>query len=161
MVPSVLYRAASLVLVVFALSRPLNEQTAPVGAQADTAVATPPSTATVEPLFTTVLPATFLPAGPLQDFLLWQATIDPGVSVDAPPGYGTCCPGPLLTHVLSGTLLLRVEGPLQISRAATAATPGPLEQVIPGNDVVLRPGDTALWHFEQPARLVNPGPDPL
>ena len=161
MVQSVLNSAAPLVLLVFALSRLIGGQAGPVGAQADSDVAPPATTATVEPLFTTVISAGALPEAPLHDFLLWQASIDPGVSVDVPAGYGTCCPGPLLTHVVSGTLLLRVDGRLQISRAGTPATPGPLEPGIPGSEVVLRPGDTALWRFEQPARLVNPGPDPL
>ena len=58
-------------------------------------------------LFATVLPAGALPIAPITDFLLWQVTIDPGVSVVFPPGYFACCPGPVLTHVVAGELTLR------------------------------------------------------
>ena len=106
---------------------------------ADTATATASAQAgiTVEPLFTTVLPAAALPIAPITDFLLWRATIDPGVTVVFPPGYGACCPGPVLTHVLEGELTLRVEGPHQIVRASTMATPRPAEAGAPGTAVTL------------------------
>lgn len=151
MVPSGLYRAVSLVLVVVALSRTLPGPTAPVAAQADTVVATPAAGVSVEPLFATVIPAAALPDAPLQDFLLWHATIEPGVTVVVPAEYGRCCPGPLITHVLAGELTLRVEGPLQIVRASTTATPEPTEAVPPATEVVVRPGETAVGRFELPA----------
>jgi hypothetical protein len=130
---------------------------------ADTGAATPGVSAavTVEPLFATELPAGAIPVAPTTDFLLWQATIDPGVTAVFPPGHFACCPGPLLTHVLSGELILRVDGPLQVSRASTLATPGPVEALPPGSAVTLRLGDTALWRLEQPMSFANPGTDPL
>jgi hypothetical protein len=161
MIPWVPGKAALLVLLVFAFCGSLGVLTVPVSAHADTDVATPAAVATVAPLFTTVIPVAALPEAPLQDFLLWQASIAPGVTVDVLAEDGTCCPGPVLTHVVTGALTLRVEGPLQISRASTPATPGSLEHGVAGSDVVLRPGDTALWRFEQPARLANLGPNPL
>jgi hypothetical protein len=130
---------------------------------AETRPATPSASApvTVVPLFTTVLPAASVPGPPMTDFLLWRATIDPGVTVVYPPGYGTCCPGPLLTHVVAGELTLRVAGPLQIVRASTTATPGAVEAVPSSGEVLLRPGDTALWRFELPTTFANAGTAPL
>jgi hypothetical protein len=133
-----------------------------VTAQTGPAVATPGAgDATVELLFTTIVPAAALPVAPLRDFLLWQATIEPGVTVDFPPGYGACCPGPLVAHVLSGELTLRVEGSLQVLHTNSTATQAPGEDVVPGTDVVLRPGDTALWRFELPTTFANSGVTPL
>jgi hypothetical protein len=160
MAQSALYRAASLVLMVFALSRSLTGQSGPVSAQADTGVATP-AAVTVEPLVATLVPAAALPKAPLQDFLLWHATIAPGVTVVVPPAYGRCCPGPLITYVLAGELILRVEGPLQVMRASTTATPGPAEAILPDTEVVVGPGDTAVGRFELPATYHNPGTAPL
>jgi hypothetical protein len=130
---------------------------------AEMGAATPGTTAevTVELLFTTVLSAAALPVAPITDFLLWHATIDPGVTLVFPPGYGQCCPGPVLAHVLAGELTLLVEGPLQVIRAPTTATPGPVETVRPGTDVTLQPGDSALWRFELPTTFTNPGGTPL
>lgn len=56
-------------------------------------------------------------------------------------------PGALVLHVESGELTYTViEGNVQIQRAATAGTPGPTEQLGPGQETVLRAGD---WLFEQ------------
>ena len=130
--------------------------------RADPGAATPASAAvTVVPLFATVLPGAAIPVAPTTDFLLWEASIDPGVTVVSPPGYFSCCPGPLLTHVLAGQLLLRVDGPLQIVRVSAVATPAPAEVVPSGSPVTLRPGDTALWRLEQPMTYTNPSTDPL
>jgi hypothetical protein len=130
---------------------------------ANTRPATPSAMAavTVEPLFATELPATAIPVAPTTDFPLWQATMDPGVTVVSPPRYFACCPGPLFTHVLSGEVILRVDGPLQVSRSGTLATPGLVEAIPPGSAVTLEPGDTALWRLELPMTSVNPGPEPL
>jgi quercetin dioxygenase-like cupin family protein len=56
-------------------------------------------------------------------------------------------PGALVLHVESGELTYTVvEGTVQIQRAATAGTPGPTEELGPGQETVLRAGD---WLFEQ------------
>jgi hypothetical protein len=151
-------RAISLISQALALSSLLLLRPVPLSF---TATASAQAGVTVEPLFTTVLPAAALPIAPITDFLLWRATIDPGVTVVFPPGYGTCCPGPVLTHVLEGELTLRVEGPHQIVRASTMATPSPAEAGAPGTAVTLQPGDTALWRLELPMTLTNPRTNPL
>ena len=43
----------------------------------------------MESLFATVLPAAALPVAPITDFLLWRATIDPGVTVVFHPDTGS------------------------------------------------------------------------
>jgi hypothetical protein len=161
MIPSLRVRATALALLLFALSRSLTGQSMPAGAQIDTTVATRTAAVTVEPLFIMIIPAGALPAAPLRDFVLWRATIAPGVTVIVPSEYGRCCPGPLLTHVLAGELTLRMEGPLQILRASTMATPGSAEAIPPGTEVVVRPGETAAGRFELPATYHNAGPDSL
>ena len=56
-------------------------------------------------------------------------------------------PGALVLHVESGELTYTViEGTVQVQRATTAGTPGPIEQLGPGQETVLRAGD---WLFEQ------------
>ncbi|MDQ3692408.1 MAG: cupin domain-containing protein [Chloroflexota bacterium] len=56
-------------------------------------------------------------------------------------------PGALVLHVESGELTYTVvEGTVHIQRAATAGTPGPTEDLGPGQETVLRAGD---WLFEQ------------
>ena len=56
-------------------------------------------------------------------------------------------PGALVLHVESGELTYTlIEGSVQIQRAARDGTPGPTEQLSPGQETVLRAGD---WLFEQ------------
>ncbi len=56
-------------------------------------------------------------------------------------------PGALVLHVESGELTYTViEGTVRVQRAATAGTPGPTEELGPGQETVLRAGD---WLFEQ------------
>jgi hypothetical protein len=134
----------------------------PIAAQTETRAVTPAAeTPSIAILFAADYPSASLPSGPALDFLLWHATIDPGVAVDVPTEYGACCPGPLFCYVLSGELVLRVEGPLQIIRAGTSGAPGTIEDVRPGAEAVLRPGDTAVWRFELPATYANRGASPL
>jgi quercetin dioxygenase-like cupin family protein len=69
-------------------------------------------------------------------------------------------PGALVVHVESGELTYTViEGTVQVHRAATAGTPGPTEEVVSGQETVLRAGD---WLFEQGAvhSVRNDGSEP-
>jgi hypothetical protein len=115
------------------------------------------SEATREPLVVTTVPAEALPPGPTAPFELWYATIEPGIQVTVPAEMYACCPGPLIEHVLAGELSLRVDGPLRVARAGTDATPGPVEDVPPGTEVVLRPGDSAVSANELPKVYANRG----
>jgi hypothetical protein len=110
---------------------------------------------------TTTFPAASLPATTHPAFILWHATIAPESEVAIPAEILACCPGPQLEHVLAGELTLRVEGSLRILRGTTGGTPGPSEAVAPGADVVLRPGDTAVYAVELPATYHNAGTEPV
>jgi hypothetical protein len=72
-----------------------------------------------------------------------------------------CCPGPHIEHVLAGELGVRVEGPLRVLRASPDGTPAPAERVAPGTEVVLRPGDTAVYGLELAATYRNAGWAPV
>ena len=143
--------------------RPNREVTAPAGIFAVLmAPATPgPEEAVRELLVETTVPAEALPTGENRFLNIWQETIDPGVTATFPAERLACCPGPLLDHVLVGELTVRVEGPLRVARAGTAATPGPVEEVAPGTDVVLRAGDTALYDQALPVEYANHGAEPV
>ena len=82
-------------------------------------------------------------------------TFEPGGSIPA-----HMHPGALVLHVESGELTYTViEGTVRVQRAATAGTPGPTEEVGPGQETVLRAGD---WLFEQGVvhSVRNDGSDP-
>jgi hypothetical protein len=95
--------------------------------------------ATREPLFTTTVAPEDLPDGTDLRFVIWYASIQPDVEVVLEAELFAEGPGPLIEHVLAGDLSLRVEGPLQVVRAGSVGTPGPVEEVTPGAEVVLRP----------------------
>ncbi len=81
-------------------------------------------------------------AAPGQALAGRRNTFEPGGSIPA-----HMHPGALVLHVESGELTYTViEGTVQVHRAATAGTPGPTEEVGPGQEAVLRAGD---WLFEQ------------
>jgi hypothetical protein len=130
----------------------------PSTAQEATPAGSPPA---VETLMTTTFPAAGLPTTTNPAFILWHATIAPETEVIIPAELVACCPGPQLEHVLAGELTLRVEGPLQVLRSTSAGTPVPVEEVAPGTDVVLRPGDTAVYALELPATYHNAGTEPV
>src|SRR5687767_4774941 len=111
----------------------------------------------LEPLMGTTVPPEALPTEPALSFILWRATIEPGFRVAIPAESVACCPGPQLNHVLAGELTLRVDGPLQVVRAGADGSPAPLEDVPPGTEVILRPGDSAIYRFEFPSEYANAG----
>jgi uncharacterized cupin superfamily protein len=124
--------------------------------------ATPAAEAVMlEPLVAVAVPAEDLPTGTDLGFEIWYATIDPGVEVTIPAEYFACCPGPEIEHVLAGELTFRVGGPLQVIRAGTAGTPGPVEEIPPDSEVVLRAGDTAAYAGERARVYANRGTEPV
>ncbi len=114
-----------------------------------------------ELLVETTVPEEALPIGEDRIFFIWQATIQPDVHLTFPAEMFACCPGPLIDHVLAGELTVRVEGPLRILRAGTAAMPGPVEEVAPGTEVVLRAGDTAHYDQALTVEYANRGAEPI
>ena len=115
----------------------------------------------IETLVTTTFSEDTLPTASSPAFVIWYATIDPETEVAVPTELVACCPGPQIEHVLAGALTVRVEGPLQIVRGATRGTPAPLEQVPPGTETVLHPGDTGVYAFDLPVTYRNAGSEPV
>jgi hypothetical protein len=143
--------------------RPNRVATAPAGMPAVMMAPATPGPAEVmrEALVETTVPTEALPTGEDRFLNIWQETIHPGVTATFPAERVACCPGPLVDHVLVGELTVRVEGPLRVARAGSAATPGPVEEVAPGTDVVLRAGDTALYDQALPVEYANHGAEPV
>jgi hypothetical protein len=113
----------------------------------------------LEPVFAATLPAEMIPTAGNLDFLLWNVTLDPGAEGPASSQSWTqtrtCCPGPMMTHVIEGELSVRVDGRLRVFRGAAGAA----GDVPPGAEVTLAPGDTAVFSYERPATLANRGSD--
>ena len=124
--------------------------------------ATPVAAAVMrEVLVETTVPEEALPTGEDRILLIWQATIHPDMDFTLSAETVACCPGPLMDHVLEGELTVRVEGPLRVARVGTGATPGPVEEVAPGTEVVLRSGETALYDQASPIQYANRGTEPV
>jgi hypothetical protein len=117
--------------------------------------------ATREPLFATTMAPADLPDGPRLKFEIWYATIEPDVEVAMEAELFTTGPGLLIEHVVAGELTLRVDGPLQVVRAGSVATPAPGEEVTPGTEVVLQAGDTALYAQILAKSYANRGAEPV
>jgi hypothetical protein len=115
----------------------------------------------VVPLVTVTVPSEELPTEPPLYLQIWNGTIVPGAHVEFTASMLTCCSGPQLDHVLAGEVTLRSGGPVRVVRAAVNGTPGPAEEVPPGTEVVLRPGDSAISRAEMPSTYVNAGSAPV
>jgi hypothetical protein len=123
---------------------------------ASAAAAGPP-----EILVEAIIPAESIPAATERLFFLGLVTIEPEGHAVSPTEVYSCCPGPQFEHVLEGELSLRVEGPLQIVHAGGDGTPGPTEEVVPGTEVVLQPGDTAIYQTQLTTEYNNRGAEPV
>jgi hypothetical protein len=150
------------ILAVLALVSVVIGHRSSVAAGTPTAAATPThGEPRVEVLYSALYPDAALPTGSTLNFILWHASIAPGVRVAAPATYGSCCPGPVILHVLSGELSLGVGGPLQVVRAGRGGTPAPVEEIAEHAEVTLGPGDGAAYRFEFPAVYANAGATPV
>lgn len=79
------------------------------------------------------------------------------------PGAGRemVVPGPELYAVESGSLGLRVDGPAFLTRAATNGDASAPEEMEPGVDYVLQPGDQAMVLIRVAHQLLNDGQEPV
>jgi quercetin dioxygenase-like cupin family protein len=119
-------------------------------------VATPAPENAVATLFSATLPAEMIPTEPGdRTFNVWHVELEPGARV---PMTGQL-PGPQITHVVAGELTLRVDGPLAVLRGG--GIDAMEEQVPPGTEVVLQPGDTAVYAYDSPAEYANLGTTPV
>jgi hypothetical protein len=116
---------------------------------------------TVRPLLASTFKQEEAPSGRALNLMVASGTIEPGAQEDFTAAMLTCCAGPQIDHVLSGELTLRSEGPLRVVRAAVDGTPGPVEEAPPGTEVVLRPGDSAVFRAEVPFTYSNAGTEPV
>lgn len=94
-------------------------------------------------------------AAPGQGLAGRRNTFEPGGFI--PAHHHPCA---LVLHIESGELTYTViEGSVQVQRATTAGTPGPTEELGPGQETVLHAGD---WLFEQGVvhSVRNDGSDP-
>ena len=130
----------------------------PVESERDGATQLAPD-AMQETVFAATLPAAMIPTAGNLDFLLWNVTLDPGAEGSASSQSWTqprtCCPGPMMTHVIEGELSVRVDGRLRVFRRGAGAA----GDVPPGAEVTLAPGDTAIFSYERPATFANRGSD--
>jgi quercetin dioxygenase-like cupin family protein len=119
-------------------------------------VATPSPEVAQETRFTATLPAEMIPTAPGdRTFNVWHVELEPGARV---PITGQL-PGPQITHVVAGELTVRVDGPLRVYRGGGIGAKE--EQVPPGTEVVLQPGDTAVYAYDSPAEYANLGTTPV
>ena len=101
-----------------------------------------------------VLASVTLPAMPGDtSWLFYVIAIPPDQETVWTATYGTCCPGPRIEHVLSGTYRVRAERATQVLRAG--ATDGP-ESIAAGMEVVLNAGDTRIARSEDPFVAASP-----
>jgi hypothetical protein len=115
-------------------------------------VATPSPGAAQKTVFSATLPAAMIPTAPGdRTFNFWHVELEPGARV---PITGQL-PGPQITHVVAGELTVRVDGPLTVYRGGGI---GAKEERVPlGTEVVLQPGDTAVYAYDSPAEYANLG----
>jgi hypothetical protein len=131
-------------------------------ATAASPTAATPTTAQLDTLFSATLPAVQVPVAGNLDEVLWHASLDPGQSVAFSAAEVDCCSGPQISHPVEGELTVKVEGPLQLFRASQIATAvADATEVPPGTEVVLHPGDTAVYDFSHPAEYANHGSAPV
>ena len=147
---------AVVMLGALAVGRPLG-----AAIQDATPVASPGAEGPPETLVEATIPAESIPPASSRLFFLGHVTIAPGGRSVSPAEVYACCPGPQFEHVLAGELSLRVEGPLRIVRAGRDGTSGPAEEVAPGTEVALRPGDTAIYQTQLTTEYNNRGADPV
>jgi hypothetical protein len=124
-----------------------------------------PAAGSRETVLATTMPADLVPMAGNLDFVLWHAVLDPGEDAAFEADAVDCCPGPQITHVSAGELTLRVDGPVQLHRgsglASGTAGASRAEDLAAGSEVLLHPGDTAIYDFARPAEYANHGSDPL
>lgn len=105
-----------------------------------------------------------LPAAPA-DLLLIRFTVAPGASVPIDPND----PSLTLAYIESGTLTMRFDGPLTVTRAGAMnamATPGTMampatEQIPAGTTATLQAGDAVVGPPNVGGTLSNAGSEPV
>jgi hypothetical protein len=143
--------------------RPQSEQLAGIPALVAPATPAPgPLEVVLEPVLATTLPAELVPTSGNLSFDHWHAVLEPDTRASFPAEDVDCCPGPQISHVMEGELTLSVAGPLRVFRGSDIASGAArAEEVPPGTEIVLHPGDTALYDSALPAEYANRGAGPV
>lgn len=115
----------------------------------------PDATADEDPGFSVTIPAADLPEPDdgIAGSGIGHFTIPPGTSSSWEP---TCCTGPTVDYVISGTLSVRAEAATRVLRAG-----GGIEEFPAGTEVMLGPGDAIVSRVDTPAVSVNNGTEPV
>jgi len=125
----------------------------PVGIPAIVAPATPaPAAAAEVDLLTMEIPEDLLPTGDQLQSGFSSITVAPGEQGTWPATRGACCPGLRFDYVLAGSTAVRPAGAARLVRAG-----GTPEEVSPGTEVVLGPGDALLTRDEDGFAYANRG----
>jgi hypothetical protein len=141
-----------------------NDGDTPITVHVLTVTPVAPGGGTLEPLatgaaldtvFATTLATEIVPVAGNLDFLLWRAELHPGLSAR----HESRVRGPQITTVIDGELTVRADGPLHLFRAASDLARA--AEVPNGTEVVLRPGDTAVYAFDRPVAYENRGSTPV
>lgn len=117
------------------------------------APATPsPSAASDETLVTVTIPAGALPTEVVAGLNHYTVAAGSQGTWD-----WTCCTGVRLNYMLDGTYAITGTGPMQVRRAGSVET---WQEVVPGTEVVLKPGDALLSRMEDGFDGANTGAAP-
>jgi hypothetical protein len=116
-------------------------------------LATPSVEPTIETVLTTRFAADQFPAGGPHSAGIAVFTLGVGLRSTWEP---TCCPGPMIEHVLEGTYGVRAEAPITVIRAD-----GSEEEIAAGTDVTLTPGDSLTSRNETVVETWNGGDVPV
>jgi hypothetical protein len=117
--------------------------------------ATPTPAQTAEPLATMTLPAGAVPdeiIGGQNSYIIPPGSVGRWDPASFSP---TCCTGPRLNYVLSGSYTVR-GGPMQVLRHGSSAW----EEVPAGTELTLQKGDALLSRMEDPFDAMNPSQEP-
>jgi len=121
-------------------------------------MSTPEPGPALQTLFATTLPTRLTPAAGNLDFFVWRTTLDPGIRTS----HQGQIKGFQLQHVISGELTLTADGPLQLFRGSSIAS-GMVSaaETMPRAVVLLHPGDTAVFAFDQTVEYANLASTPV
>ncbi len=113
----------------------------------------PTAGSTDDTVLETTIPAEAIPASGFDSAGLALFTIPVG---NRSTWEDSCCAGPLIEHVVSGTVTVRVAAAIQVVRVD-----GTVENVPANTEVTLKPGDSLITRVETTREAANTGTDPV
>jgi len=113
----------------------------------------PTAESTDNTVLETTIPADVIPASGFDSAGLALFTIPVG---NRSTWEKFCCAGPLIEHVISGTVTVRIAAAIQVVRAD-----GTVEDVPADTEVTLKPGDSLITRIEATREVANTGTEPV